>query len=112
MRRVMISLALGLSFGFFALATTFALISFTHPGWLRAVFSPARATALAGVTPTPGAPGSGVGGGQPTGPTPTGGSPPLPTVPGACGGPERMTIALLGVDDRGEGYARATRTDA
>jgi LCP family protein required for cell wall assembly len=42
--------------------------------------------------------------------------PPLPTLPplpnGACGGPEQMTVALLGVDDRSQNYTSAARTDA
>jgi LCP family protein required for cell wall assembly len=46
-------------------------------------------------------------------PPPPAGVTPLPTAEnGVCGGPEQITIALLGVDDREGSYAKPTRTDA
>jgi polyisoprenyl-teichoic acid--peptidoglycan teichoic acid transferase len=36
----------------------------------------------------------------------------LPTTASSCGGPDRLTIALLGVDDRSQNYSIAARTDA
>jgi LCP family protein required for cell wall assembly len=51
-----------------------------------------------------------------TSPAPQASPTPLPTLQplpnSACGGPEQMTVALLGVDDRSQNYSIASRTDA
>jgi LCP family protein required for cell wall assembly len=113
MRRSFLSLALGGSLGLMACAFAFVLFSLVQPGWLRKVFASAAHPPPPGVSaPSPATP---VPGGtlppvSEADPTPE----PLPTAstPNACAGPEHITLALLGVDDREEGYERATRTDA
>jgi len=101
-QRLLLSIALGLGLGFCFLITTFGALSFIRPGWLRSTLS---SGIQAKVLPTPMV-------NSVSGPTAV----PLPTVAGTtCGGPQQMTIALLGVDDRSkpsEGYTHATRTDA
>lgn len=113
MRRSIISLALGGSLGLMACALAFVSFSLLQPGWLRSAF------ASAAHTPAPPPETS-----QPTAVLPVGTLPPitdnhptpkpLPTAatPNACAGPEHITIALLGVDDRASNYEQATRTDA
>ncbi len=113
MRRSMLSLALGGSLGLMACALAFVTFSLLRPGWLRsALASAAHTPAPSGSTsqPTPISP---IGTLPPitdNRPTP----PPLPTAatPNSCAGPEHITIALLGVDDRESGYEQATRTDS
>lgn len=103
LQRLLLSIALGLSLGFCFLTTIFGVLSFLRPGWLRNTLS---SGIQGGVSPT--AVVNVAGAGDPT-------AVPLPTIAGACGGPEQMTIALLGVDDRSkpeEAYTHATRTDA
>lgn len=113
MRRSMLGLALGGSLGLMACAFAFVIFSLLQPGWLRSVF------ASAAHTPVPPASTS-----EPTAILPAGTLPPitdnnptpepLPTAatPNACAGPEHITLALLGVDDRESGYEQAARTDA
>lgn len=114
MRRSLFSLALGGSLGLMACAFAFVVFSLLQPGWLRSVFAATAQTPLPPVELTH----------EPTAVLPEGTLPPitdnhptpepLPTAatPNACAGPENITIALLGVDDRESGYERATRTDA
>ena len=112
----------------FLLGICFAALSVVYPGWLRRLWSsplagPARVPTLAAVTPTPEsivvvAPG------QTPLPTPIPPTPvsspnvqlptaqPRPTLPSECGGPETLTIALLGLDTREGDYGRVSRTDA
>jgi LCP family protein required for cell wall assembly len=115
MRSVSVSLARGAILGLFFIGVTFAGLSLLRPGWLRQMFSssPSQmpvATLVAivesggdipNVTPLPTNPA-----GLP--PTPAA----LPTVQGACGGPPHMTIALLGMDSRGNEITFRARTDA
>jgi len=103
MRRMLWSTGLGLILGFCFLTSMGGAFAFMQLGFLRGVW-----------------PGGGQGRTSPTAVhehdplvTPPD---PLPTAAGAmCGGPKRMIIALLGVDDRSqpeEGYTHPTRTDA
>lgn len=113
MRRSIISLAVGGSLGLMACALAFVTFSLLQPGWLRSVFASAAHTPIPSEATH-----------QPTAIVPAGTLPPitenrptpepLPTAatPNACAGPEHITIALLGVDDRESDYERATRTDA
>jgi len=94
------------------MAGVFAGVSLLNPGWLSAAFNrtPVRPNVVVvpnqNYTPNPGV--------FATVPPPAVvWSTPLPTAEnGVCGGPEQMTIALLGVDDREGNYAKPTRTDA
>jgi LCP family protein required for cell wall assembly len=113
MRRSLLSVITGSSLGLFFLVVVFATASIASPGWLNALWSDeAPVVAPPPAQDAPGAPD------QVEPPAATAEAPaptlaPLPTAPdAACGGPEQMTIALLGVDDRTSGYARTTRTDA
>lgn len=116
MRQLQISLAVGSLLGVLCFGLAFAGISLARPGWLRALFVPdpthvPAATLVAivdaggdlppDITPHPT---------SETTPEPT--SAPLPTVSGPCGGPAEMTIALLGMDTRGDDYDYRARTDA
>jgi LCP family protein required for cell wall assembly len=113
----MLSIMIGSAIGLLALMGVVCLLALIRPGWLSAARPSAAApTALAPTpavnTPDPEAEPEALPSPMPvTGPTPT--LAPLPTAPGAaCGGPERVTIALLGVDSREADYTRPTRTDA
>jgi LCP family protein required for cell wall assembly len=114
MRQLKLSLLVGTGAGLLTLCLGFACLSLARPGWLRQVYAPTRVPAAtlvaivdAGeplpedITPHPTDPGT---------PAPT--SVPLPTEPGACGGPRAMTIALLGMDTRADDYDYRSRTDA
>lgn len=120
----------------FFIGVFFGAYSLFNPGWLRGFLSPlagpSLVTPLVPITATPfavalsdaGEPGvTALPLPQPTrgaepemvptdpndpAPTPV----PLPTVPSECGGPETMTIALLGLDTREGDYSRSSRTDA
>ncbi len=114
MKRSSLSLVLGAAAGVLVLVSLFAGLSLVRPGWLRAWLAPASADTLP-ATPRPTQPSQA--GGSPATAAPTDRPPqavtPLPTAAnGVCGGPEQMTIALLGVDERGGDYAKPTRTDA
>lgn len=116
MRQLKFSLAIGGALGLALMCFTFAGLSLAMPGWLRQVYAPgptqvpaetlvaivdAGAPLPADITPHPTDPGT---------PEPT--TAPLPTVPGVCGGPQAMTIALLGMDTRADDYDYRSRTDA
>jgi len=118
MPRSTFSAVIGASLGVLVVMAAICVISLLDPAWLSA----ARQTLPGVIAPAPSAspqpipldeelpvpPPTRVG---PAVPTPT--LAPLPAAPGAaCGGPERMTIALLGVDSREADYTRPTRTDA
>jgi LCP family protein required for cell wall assembly len=116
MRNTQISIAIGGVLGMCVVAGMFAGLSLLFPGWLRQVYAPGPplppvetlvAIVDAGeplppnITP------------QPTSevtPEPT--TPPQPTAAGVCGGPQTLTIALLGIDTRGDDYDYRARTDA
>ena len=106
---------MGAALGVLALIAGACVFSLLNPGWLNAARpapSPTRVEAspqpIQNDDDLPVPPPTRVG---PAAPTPT--LVPLPTASGAaCGGPERMTIALLGVDSRESDYARPTRTDS
>jgi LCP family protein required for cell wall assembly len=115
MRNGITSIALGGALALFFVGVAFAALSLLRPGWLRQAAG-ARATPVSvatlvaivsaggqvpDVTPLPTDPGSAV-------PTAV----PLPTEAGACGGPQHMTIALLGMDTRGSETSFRSRTDA
>lgn len=113
MNRTTLSLFLGALIGVTVLAAGFAGFSLIRPGWLRALLTPSGAVATPPEAPLPTEPGRPGVFSTATPPRPAAGVTPLPTAAnGVCGGPEQMTIALLGVDDRSGTYARATRTDA
>ena len=116
MRRIQLSLGLGCLGGFLFVGCLFASLSILSPGWVRAVYAPGptqvpAATLVAiveseqplppDITPHPT---------DELTPEPT--PAPLPTVQGSCGGPQTMTIALLGMDTRGDDYDYRARTDA
>lgn len=112
MNRSTLSLILGAVAGAIVLAGVFAGVSLVRPGWLRELLAPGAATAGTPSTPAlptePGQPGV-----FSTATPPPPGVTPLPTnADAACGGPEQITIALLGVDDREGNYGKPTRTDA
>lgn len=123
----MFSFGLGGFLAVFFLGAFFGALSVFNPGWLRSWLArldpPALVRPLA-PTPTPPAVVIGEPGltplplPQPTmQPTPRATQPPptqapLPTVAGQCGGPQTMTIALLGLDTREGTYTRSSRTDA
>jgi LCP family protein required for cell wall assembly len=111
MNKSTLSLAFGMMLALMAVGLAFAGISLVRPGWLRAIIEK-RASSPAVAWGTVPAPDSS---GQPgifTTVTPV----PLPTsAPGTatvCDGPDQITIALLGVDDREGDYSKPTRTDA
>jgi polyisoprenyl-teichoic acid--peptidoglycan teichoic acid transferase len=118
MPRSTFSAIIGAALGILVVMAAVCMISLLNPGWLGAA-RPALSGALTpalGASPQPNPndeelpapPPTRLG---PAAPTPT--LAPLPTSPdAACGGPERMTIALLGVDSREATYTRPTRTDA
>ncbi len=131
MRRLFYSFALGGFLAVFFLGVFFGAMSVFNPGWLRSLLSPvpepALVSTLTAITAIPGAitaapdaiaavtPGqtplplpSEAPQVEPPHPTAV----PLPTIPSECGGPETMTIALLGLDTRAGDYARSSRTDA
>ena len=132
MRRLILSFALGGLLAVFFLGVFFGALSLFNPGWLRSFLSPVAAPALVatvvpitatpapiivvvepGVTPLPlPQPSPAPVGAEPTDLPPVPTAVPLPTVPGECGGPETMTIALLGLDTREGDYSRGSRTDA
>ncbi len=116
MRQLTLSLAVGSLMGLLCLGLAFAGVTLARPGWLRALFvpDPTRVPAAtlvaivdaggevpADITPHPT---------SETTPEPTAVA--LPTVSGPCGGPAEMTIALLGMDTRGDDYDYRARTDA
>jgi LCP family protein required for cell wall assembly len=115
MRNLAISIAVGGVLALFFVGVTFAALSIFRPGWLREVAG-ARPTPVSvetlvaivaaggpvpDVTPLP----TSSGAAAPT-------SAPLPTMAGPCGGPQQMTIALLGMDTRGAQTSFLARTDA
>ena len=114
MRNTTISVVIGGMLGLFFIAAAFAGLSLLRPGWLRDVAEsngpPVSVATLVAIVDA---------GGQvpPVTPLPTdaGAVPtvaPLPTVPGPCRGPQEMTIALLGMDTRGDETNFRARTDA
>ena len=130
MRRLLLSFTFGGFLAIFFLGVFFGAFSLFNPGWLRSAIAPFAMPGLVptrpAVTATPAAVAVVVEPGQtpialpqPT-PVPAGEEPdapaptalPLPTVPSECGGPESMTIALLGLDTREGDYGRSSRTDA
>ncbi len=107
MRRSLISIGVGAGLGLALCLVFLGVIAFAGAGWLGGVAQKVTSRLPAQAS---GAPGTLAPGATPL-PliTPEG----LPTVASsACGGPERMTIALLGVDDRSQNYTIAARTDA
>ena len=97
MRRSLLSGVFGGILGLVAAGAICLSLVLVRPEWVRA--------ALLGQAPA-----SGAAPAEDSAP-PT--AEPLPTsADAACGGPEHMVIALLGVDDRGTDYASASRTDA
>ncbi len=115
MSKLTISIGIGGALALFVVGVTFAALSLLRPGWLRGVAG-ARPTPVSvatlvaivaaggqvpDVTPLPTRPG----GAEPT-------AAPLPTLAGGCGGPPHMTIALLGMDTRGNETRFLSRTDA
>lgn len=113
MNRLSSSVLLGIAAVAALVCGAFAVLSLVRPGWLRELVAPAPTAA----SPAAELPAAAIQWGEPATATPA--APPaagltaLPTAAnGVCGGPEAMTIALLGVDERSGDYARATRTDA
>ena len=107
MRRTLISIVIGVGVGLMACLALLVGFFFFYPNWLDSWLAEATPVASASATPPPV---------QAKTPASQPSQTPWPTllpVPesGACGGPEQMTIALLGVDGRGTDY-RASRTDA
>jgi len=115
MRNLTISVLIGGVLAFLCVGVTFAGLSMFRPGWLRQVTG-AKATPVSvetlvaiveaggpvpNVTPIPTAAGA-------LAPSPA----PLPTQSGPCRGPQQMTIALLGMDTRGNQSSFRARTDA
>jgi LCP family protein required for cell wall assembly len=129
-RRLLLSFTFGAFLAIFFLGVFFGAFSLFNPGWLRSAIAPfampGLVPTLPAVTATPAAVAVVVEPGQtpialpqptpvqvgeePDAPAPT--AVPLPTVPSECGGPESMTIALLGLDTREGDYGRSSRTDA
>jgi polyisoprenyl-teichoic acid--peptidoglycan teichoic acid transferase len=110
MRRTLVSIVVGVGTGLMACLLLLGGLFVFYPAWLDnprpdAPPPPATPTQLSfwGNTPAPFASQT---------PAPVLPTLPPPVVSGACGGPEQMTIALLGVDDRGQNYANTSRTDA
>jgi hypothetical protein len=115
MRNLTTSILIGGVLAFFCAAVTFGALSIIRPGWLRQAAgvkaTPVSVETLVAIVAA---------GGQvpnvtpiPTRadvPTPT--APPLPTQSGPCAGPQQMTIALLGMDTRGDQSNFRARTDA
>lgn len=101
MRQSMLSALVGVTLGLLFLSSIFCGYALLNSSWGRAQLpGPVIAPPLSSNTQVP-----------TELPPPT--LAPLPSAVGAsCGGPERMTLAFLGVDDREANYARATRTDA
>ncbi len=134
MRRLLASFALGGFLAVFFLGVFLGALSVFNPGWVRRLLTPvampALVATLAPITATPNTPPVVVVALEPgqtpmplpqPSPVPVGEEPvfvpaptavPLPTVPSECGGPETMTIALLGLDTREGDYGRSSRTDA
>jgi LCP family protein required for cell wall assembly len=114
MRRTVVSIVIGIGMGLMACLLLLGGLFLFYPAWLNDLLAeptPISATQVA-VSPTPKitSPAPRASGTPVASPTPLPTLPPLPN--GACGGPEQMTIALLGVDDRSQNYTIATRTDA
>jgi LCP family protein required for cell wall assembly len=112
MNKTSFSLIAGALAGALVCAATFAVVSIARPGWLRSLVAPQPPPAIV-VKPLPTEPGQpdvfSTATPIPNLPEPT----PLPTdAAAACGGPQHLTIALLGVDDREGNYSKPTRTDA
>ena len=115
MRPSTLSAVIGATLGILAMMGAICVITLLNPLWLSAA-RPAPPTVSVNASPLPVPedvelpvpPPTRAG---PAAPTPT--LAPLPTAAdAACGGPERITIALLGVDSRETDYARPTRTDS
>lgn len=109
MRRSLISIGIGIIFGLVACLALVVMVAVIQPGWLSQAMAEATPTEPSPLSPTPVV--------SPSRPSvlPPAATIPPPAAPvGAskCGGPARMTIALLGVDDRSQNYAMASRTDA
>ena len=115
MRTLTNSLLIGAALAVFFVGLAFGALSIFRPGWLRQAAgvkaTPVSVATLVAiveaggqvpdVTPIPTRDGS-------QAPTPA----PLPTLNGPCGGPQQMTIALLGMDTRGDQTNFRARTDA
>lgn len=113
MNKTTFSLVAGALAGALVCAATFAFFSITRPGWLQALIMPSQPARPVVIKPLPTEPGQpdvfSTATAIPNLPSAT----PLPTAAdAACGGPEQLTIALLGVDDREGDYSKPTRTDA
>jgi LCP family protein required for cell wall assembly len=111
MNKTLFSLLAGALFGALVFSAGFAVISIARPGWLRALIVPQRVAAQPVIVkPLPTEPN------QPDVFSTATALPPVTPLPtdaqAACGGPEQITIALLGVDDREGNYSKPTRTDA
>ncbi len=116
MRELLVSVLLGGALGVFTLGMALVMLTILRPSWPRAVLAAvARAEARSPAPdlgePEPGSPLNPLPTDDPYEP-PTPSPVPLPTVQGHCGGPAAMTIALLGMDTRGNDYDYRARTDA
>ncbi len=108
MQRTLLSIMIGVGMGLMACLLLLGGLLIFYPTWLDAVRADPTPISATQVPPLPTR--------QTTSLAPQASPTPLPTLPplpnGVCGGPEQMTVALLGVDDRGKNYSIATRTDA
>jgi polyisoprenyl-teichoic acid--peptidoglycan teichoic acid transferase len=108
MRRSLMSIGVGIVFGLLACLALLATLAVIQPDWLNQMLAAATPTALPLPTATLSRP-------KPSAIPRAATLPPASpssVVAGTCGGPARMTIALLGVDDRSQDYNLAARTDA
>lgn len=109
MRRTLISIIVGAGVGLMACLLLLGGLLVFYPDWPDSWLAEATPAAPAPASPTLPPLQAKTPASRPS-QTPWPTLPPLPAS-GACGGPEQMTVALLGVDDRGTNYG-ATRTDA
>ncbi len=112
MQRALVSIGVGVGLALMVCLVGLSIVAFVQPGWLGALLAetppaptaaPASSAAPATSAPRAEPEASAI---------PTFTPAALPAGDNLCGGPAEMTIALLGVDDRSQTYAHATRTDA
>lgn len=110
MRQTWVSLIFGAALGGLAVITLSSI--FLVWNWHMLWDLPPLPTQIAWASPPPSTPAADAPLPPPQ-PTPVEINVPLaPTNGGPCGGPEQMTIALLGIDDRSNEYDQGVRTDA